>query len=55
MLTGLKTGGENTTGDIVPFDDSAPGWERALYTLLAQKKWRSGRRLERREDRSGIK
>jgi hypothetical protein len=32
----------NTT--IVPFDDTAEGWERALYAFLAEKERRSGSR-----------
>ena len=44
MLTGLKTGGENTTGDIVPFDDSAPGYQPAFCAFPAKER-RSGSRV----------
>ena len=30
--------------ELIPFDDSAPGWQRAFYAFLAEKERRSGSR-----------
>jgi len=32
------------TATLVPFDESLPAWERALYAFLAEKERRSGSR-----------
>ena len=37
-------GGIDMNNQVTFCDDSAEGWERALYVFLAEKEWRSGPR-----------